>query len=162
MDKVKVKVQKNELRLQIPYEDGMIIINEIHPQLKQELLTVIVDILQNGKDFDEKKLFMDIVNKCTNVEFDGDIFEIEYVSHEVQMLVNEIMIMIQEVIQEAYQILRLALQQFKNELEEKEVLEGKNGLVKLVEYEKKKEEEALVEKKEVKKVNRPRGRRNMR
>ena len=78
------------------------------------------------------------------------------------MLVNEIMIMIQEVIQEAYQILRLALQQFKNELEEKEVLEGKNGLVKLVEYEKKKEEEALVEKKEVKKVNRPRGRRNMR
>lgn len=155
MQKVKVKVNKQELRLQIPCEDGLIVINEIHPQLKQEILGILTSALQEGKDFDEKKIFMDIVNKCTNVEFDGDIFEEQYVTHEVQMLVNEIFIMIQELIQEAYQILRMVLQEAKNEIAQKELLKEKDELVEMAENEEKQNIEVRRD------VRKPRPRRSM-
>lgn len=155
MQKVKVKVNKQELRLQIPCEDGLIVINEIHPQLKQEILGILTSALQDGKDFDEKKIFMDIVNKCTNVEFDGDIFEEQYVTHEVQMLVNEIFIMIQELIQEAYQILRMVLQEAKNEITQKELLKEKDELVEIAESEEKQNIEVRKD------VRKPRPRRSM-
>ena len=151
-NKIKVKVQKQDLRLQIPYEDGVIIINEIHPQLKDSLLQEIIEVLNKKKELDEKQIFLTIVDKCTNVEFDGDIFVEQYVSHEIQMLINEIMIMIQEVIQEAYQILRLVLQQAKNEIVAKEVI-NEVKTISVV-------EEKVKEKVEVKRVRKPKSRRH--
>ena len=151
-NKIKVKVQKQDLRLQIPYEDGVIIINEIHPQLKDSLLQEIIEVLNKKKELDEKQIFLTIVDKCTNVEFDGDIFVEQYVSHEIQMLINEIMIMIQEVIQEAYQILRLVLQQAKNEIVAKEVI-NEVKTISVV-------EEKVEEKVEVKRVRKPKSRRH--
>lgn len=151
-NKIKVKVQKQDLRLQIPYEDGVIIINEIHPQLKDSLLQEIIEVLNKKKELDEKQIFLTIVDKCTNVEFDGDIFVEQYVSHEIQMLINEIMIMIQEVIQEAYQILRLVLQQAKNEIVAKEVI-NEVKTISVV-------EEKVEEKVEVKRIRKPKSRRH--
>ena len=151
-NKIKVKVQKQDLRLQIPYEDGVIIINEIHPQLKDSLLQEIIEVLNKKKELDERQIFLTIVDKCTNVEFDGDIFVEQYVSHEIQMLINEIMIMIQEVIQEAYQILRLVLQQAKNEIVAKEVI-NEVKTISVV-------EEKVEEKVEVKRVRKPKSRRH--
>lgn len=151
-NKIKVKVQKQDLRLQIPYEDGVIIINEIHPQLKDSLLQEIIEVLNKKKELDEKQIFLTIVDKCTNVEFDGDIFVEQYVSHEIQMLINEIMIMIQEVIQEAYQILRLVLQQAKNEIVAKEVI-NEVKTISVV-------EEKVEEKVEVKRVRKLKSRRH--
>ena len=156
--KIKVKVEENILRLSIPSENGTIVINNPTQNYKKELLGMIVDLITEKKDFDEKKIMSDLINHCTNVEFEGDIFESTNLSHEAQVISNEILIIFQEIVSEAYQLLQLAIQQAKGEMLQDEILKEKDNVLDIVEKIQNEKETEIVENKKEKRPNRPRGR----
>lgn len=156
--KIKVKVEENILRLSIPSESGTIVINNPTQSYRKELLGMIVDLITEKKDFDEKKIMSDLINHCTNVEFDGDIFESTNLSHEAQVISNEILIIFQEIVSEAYQLLQLAMQQAKGEMLQDEILKEKDNVLDIVEKIQNEKETEIVEEKKEKRPNRPRGR----
>ena len=156
--KIKVKVEENILRLSIPSESGTIVINNPTQSYRKELLGMIVDLITEKKDFDEKKIMSDLINHCTNVEFDGDIFESTNLSHEAQVISNEILIIFQEIVSEAYQLLQLAMQQAKGEMLQGEILKEKDDVLDIVEKIQNEKETEIVEDKKEKRPNRPRGR----
>jgi hypothetical protein len=132
--KIKMIVEeKKVLRISIPTDNGMAIVNNPSENFKNELLKMLVNTLTKNEDFDEKKIMLDLISHCTNVEFEGDIFETEYLTHEAKMITNEIFIIFQEIIQEAYQIIRLAMQQAKNEMTQKEILGEKDNILEMAE-----------------------------
>ena len=121
---------------------------------------MLVNTLTKNEDFDEKKIMLDLINHCTNVEFEGNIFETEYLTHEAKMITNEIFIIFQEIIQEAYQVIRLAMQQAKNEMTQKEILNEKDNILEMAEKVKEEEKEEIKEDvphRTVKKPQRSRG-----
>lgn len=158
-NKIRVNVNdKDILRLSIPTENGKIIINNPSKKIKNDIINELVTLLSENKEIDEKEIVLKLINHCTNVEFDGDIFETENLSHEAQMIINEITSIFQEIISEAYQVIKLAMQQIKNDVLQKEVLNEKDNILEIAE--KRKEEKELIEtqKRVVKKPNRSKGR----
>lgn len=158
-NKIRVNVNdKDILRLSIPTENGKIIINNPSKKIKNDIINELVTLLSENKEIDEKEIVLKLINHCTNVEFDGDIFETENLSHKAQMIINEITSIFQEIISEAYQVIKLAMQQIKNDVLQKEVLNEKDNILEIAE--KRKEEKELIEiqKRVVKKPNRSKGR----
>lgn len=158
-NKIRVNVNdKDILRLSIPTENGKIIINNPSKKIKNDIINELVTLLSENKEINEKEIVLKLINHCTNVEFDGDIFETENLSHEAQMIINEITSIFQEIISEAYQVIKLAMQQIKNDVLQKEVLNEKDNILEIAE--KRKEEKELIEiqKRVVKKPNRSKGR----
>ncbi len=141
-------------------DEGVAVVNNPSQAFKQELIGKIVTCLTKNEDFDEKKIMMDLINHCTNVEFEGDVFEATHLSHEVQMITNEVLIVFQELVNEAYQLIQLALQQVKNERLQNEILDEKQEVENIEVKEEIKEvakEEIKAPKKVVKKPQRSRG-----
>lgn len=157
--KIKVNVEKNKQRLTIPTDNGIIIIENPSQKLRNELIDELAQTIMKNEDFDERKMMLRLIDDCTNVEFNKDVFEVEYLSHEAKMITNEILLIFQEIISEAYQIINLVLQQIKNEELQNELLEEKNKIEKMV-IEKENEEEEIVKevKREVRKPQRRRKR----
>ena len=157
--KIKVNVEKNKQRLTIPTDNGIIIIENPSQELRNELIDELAQTIMKNEDFDERKMMLRLIDDCTNVEFDKNVFEAEYLSHEAKMITNEILLIFQEIISEAYQIINLVLQQIKNEELQNELLEEKNKIEKMV-IEKENEEEEIVKevKREVRKPQRRRKR----
>ena len=144
-NKIKIKIEEeNILRLSIPTDGGTIVINNPSEKFKKELITLLVDCIVKNEDFDEKKIMLDLINHCTNVEFEGDIFEVEYLSHEAKMVTNEIFIIMQEITEEVYQVVRLVMQQAKNEIVQNEIMKEKDEIVDKIE--KKEEVKKVVRK----------------
>ena len=162
--KIKVNVEENKQRITIPTDNGTIIVENPSQKLKNELIDELVKTIMKNEDFDERKMMLRLIDDCTNVEFDKDVFEVEYLSHEAKMITNEILLIFQEIISEAYQIINLVLQQVKNEEIQNELLKEKNKIEKMVEERENIEEEKEVEviketeKKEVRKPQRRRKR----
>lgn len=147
-NKIKLNVEEQILRISIPTDNGVIVVNNPSDKLKNELVGLLVNCIVENKDFDERKIMQDLIDNCTNVEFEGDIFEATNLTHEAKMITNEILIIFQEIIAEAYQIIKLAMQQAKNEMIENEILDEKD---KIIEKAKEIQEEKMEEvKKEVK------------
>ena len=119
---------------------------------------MIIELITEKKDFDEKKIMSVLINHCTNVEFDGDIFESTNLSHEAQAISNEILIIFQEIVSEAYQLLQLAMQQAKGEMLQNEILKEKDDVLNIVENMQVEKETEVSEEKKERKPNRPRGR----
>ena len=166
-NKVKLNVEEKVLRISIPTDNGTIVVNNPSDKLKNELVGLLVNCIVENKDFDERKLMQDLIDNCTNVEFEGDIFEATNLTHEAKMITNEILIIFQEIIAEAYQIIKLAMQQTKNEMIQNEILNEKNEIIeKAKEIQEEKTEEVKKEVKEevphktVRKPQRSRGRVN--
>ena len=166
-NKIKLNVEEKVLRLSIPTDNGVIVVNNPSDKLKNELVGLLVNCIVENKDFDERKLMQDLIDNCTNVEFEGDIFEATNLTHEAKMITNEILIIFQEIIAEAYQIIKLAMQQTKNEMLQNEILDEKNEVIeKAKEIQEEKAEEIKEEVKEetphkpVRKPQRSRGRVN--
>ena len=147
-NKITIKVEEKILRLSIPTENGIIVINEPSKEFKTTITNSMVVLLAEGKDIDDKQIILDLINHCTNVEFDGDIFASTNLSHETQMVVNEVISIFQDIVAEACQLVKLAMQQAKNEALQNEIIKEKNEIEKIVEVKQNKEE---VEKREVKK-----------
>ena len=118
-NKIKLNVEKKILRISIPTDNGTIVVNNPSDKLKNELVGLLVNCIVENKDFDERKLMQDLIDDCTNVEFEGDIFESTNLTHEAKMITNEILMIFQEIMAEAYQIIKIAMQQAKNEIIEK-------------------------------------------
>lgn len=156
---IKIKVKEEDiLRLSIPTEEGIIIINNPSKKFKADLVNELVIQLSKNENINEKEIVLKLVNHCTNVEFDGDIFESENLTHEAQMIVNEILSILHEIISEAYQLIKIAIQQAKNEVLQKEVLEEKDNVLEIVEKRKEEKEiEKELPKKNIKKPNRRKG-----
>jgi hypothetical protein len=150
--------EKKVLRISVPTDNGTAVVNNPSESFKDELLKTLVNSLTKNEDFDEKKIMLDLINHCTNVEFEGDIFKVEHLTHEAKIITNEIFIIFQEIIQEAYQVLRLAMQQAKNEMIQKEILDEKDNMLKMAEKVKKEEKEEIEIPKVVKKPQRSRKR----
>lgn len=166
-NKIKLNVEEQILRISIPTDNGVIVVNNPSDKLKNELVALLVNCIVENKDFDERKLMQDLIDNCTNVEFEGDIFEATNLTHEAKMITNEILIIFQEIIAEAYQIIKLAMQQTKNEMLQNEILDEKNEIIeKAKEIQEEKAEEIKEEVKEemphktVRKPQRSRGRVN--
>ena len=166
-NKIKLNVEEQILRISIPTDNGVIVVNNPSDKLKNELVSLLVNCIVENKDFDERKLMQDLIDDCTNVEFEGDIFEATNLTHEAKMITNEILIIFQEIIAEAYQIIKLAMQQTKNEMLQNEILDEKNEVIeKAKEIQEEKAEEIKEEVKEetphkpVRKPQRSRGRVN--
>lgn len=166
-NKIKLNVEKKILRISIPTDNGTIVVNNPSDKLKNELVGLLVNCIVENKDFDERKLMQDLIDNCTNVEFEGDIFEATNLTHEAKMITNEILIIFQEIIAEAYQVIKLAMQQTKNEMLQNEILDEKNEIIeKAKEIQEEKIEEFKEEVKEeiphkaVRKPQRSRGRVN--
>ena len=164
-NKVKLNVEEKILRISIPTDNGVIVVNNPSNKLKNELVGLLVNCIVENKDFDERKIMQDLIDNCTNVEFEGDIFEATNLTHEAKMITNEILIIFQEIIAESYQVIKLAMQQTKNEMLENEILDEKNEIVeKAKEIQEEKIEEIKEEVKEeiphktVRKPQRSRGR----
>ena len=164
-NKVKLNVEEKVLRISIPTDNGTIVVNNPSDKLKNELVGLLVNCIVENKDFDERKLMQDLIDNCTNVEFEGNIFEATNLTHEAKMITNEILIIFQEIIAEAYQIIKLAMQQTKNEMLQNEILDEKNEIIeKAKEIQEEKAEEIKEEVKEeiphktVRKPQRSRGR----
>lgn len=166
-NKIKLNVEEQILRISIPTDNGVIVVNNPSDKLKNELVGLLVNCIVENKDFDERKMMQDLIDNCTNVEFEGDIFEATNLTHEAKMITNEILIIFQEIIAEAYQIIKLAMQQTKNEMLQNEILDEKNEIIeKAKEIQEEKAEEIKEEVKEemphktVRKPQRSRGRVN--
>lgn len=138
-DRVKINLEEEKvLRLEIPTDNGMVVINNPSTKIKNELVNELVMYVAKGEDFDEKEIMLNLIKHCTNVEFEGDIFETTNLTHEAQMITNEILLIFQEMIAEAYGLIKLAMQQMKNENLQNEILKDKEEI-----------EEVVVEKKDV-------------
>ena len=165
-NKIKLNAEEKILRISIPTDNGVIVVNNPSDKLKNELVGLLVNCIVENKDFDERKLMQDLIDNCTNVEFEGDIFEATNLTHEAKMITNEILIIFQEIIAEAYQIIKLAMQQAKNEMLQNEILDEKNEVIEKAKEIQEKEEEIKEEVKEeishkiVRKPQRSRGRVN--
>ena len=164
-NKIKLNVEEKVLRISIPTDNGVIVVNNPSDKLKNELVGLLVNCIVENKDFDERKLMQDLIDDCTNVEFEGDIFEATNLTHEAKMITNEILMIFQEIMAEAYQIIKIAMQQAKNEMLQNEILDEKNEIVeKAKEIQEEKMEEIKEEVKEeishktVRKPQRSRGR----
>lgn len=165
-NKIKLNVEKKILRISIPTDNGTIVVNNPSDKLKNELVGLLVTCIVENKDFDERKMMQDLIDNCTNVEFEGDIFEATNLTHEAKIITNEILIIFQEIIAEAYQIIKLAMQQAKNEMLQNEILDEKNEVIEKAKEIQEKAEEVKEEVKEeiphktVRKPQRSRGRVN--
>ena len=144
-NKIKLNVEEKILRISIPTDNGTIVINNTSDKLKNELLSLLVTSITENKDFDERKIMQDLIDDCTNVEFEGDIFEATNLTHEAKMITNEILMIFQEIMAEAYQIIKIAMQQAKNEMLQNEILDEKD---KIIEKAKEIQEEKMEEIKE--------------
>ena len=129
-NKVKLNVEEKVLRISIPTDNGTIVVNNPSDKLKNELVSLLVNCIVENKDFDERKLMQDLIDDCTNVEFEGDIFEATNLTHEAKMITNEILMIFQEIMAEAYQIIKIAMQQAKNEMLQNEILDEKDKIIK--------------------------------
>ena len=165
-NKIKLNVEEKVLRISIPTDNGVIVVNNPSDKLKNELVGLLVNCIVENKDFDERKLMQDLIDNCTNVEFEGDIFEATNLTHEAKMVTNEILIIFQEIMAEAYQIIKIAMQQAKNEMIQNEILDEKNEIIEKAKEIQEKAEEVKEEVKEeiphktVRKPQRSRGRVN--
>lgn len=140
-ERVKINLDEKVLRLEVPTNNGLVVINEPSQNLKKELINMLILCITENKDFDEKKIMLDLINDCTNADFDGDIFEVTNLSHEAQMITNEVLIIFQEILSETYQIIKMAMQQTKNEMLQNEILKEKDEIIeKAEEIQNKKEE----------------------
>lgn len=140
-ERVKINLDEKVLRLEVPTNNGLVVVNEPSQNLKKELINMLILCITENKDFDEKKIMLDLINDCTNADFDGDIFEVTNLSHEAQMITNEILIIFQEILSETYQIIKMAMQQTKNEMIQNEILKEKDEIIeKAEEIQNKKEE----------------------
>ena len=164
-NKIKLNAEEKILRISIPTDNGTIVVNNPSDKLKNELVGLLVNCIVENKDFDERKIMQDLIDNCTNVEFEGDIFEATNLTHEAKMITNEILMIFQEIMAEAYQIIKIAMQQAKNEMLQNEILDEKNEIVeKAKEIQEEKIEEIKEEVKEeiphktVRKPQRSRGR----
>ena len=164
-NKIKLNVEEKILRISIPTDNGTIVVNNPSDKLKNELVGLLVNCIVENKDFDERKLMQDLIDNCTNVEFEGDIFEATNLTHEAKMITNEILMIFQEIITEAYQVIKLGMQKAKNEMLENEIINEKDEIIeKAKEIQKEKTEEVKEEVKEeiphktVRKPQRSRGR----
>ena len=144
-NKIKLNVEEKVLRISIPTDNGTIVVNNPSDKLKNELVGLLVNCIVENKDFDERKLMQDLIDDCTNVEFEGDIFETTNLTHEAKMITNEILMIFQEIMAEAYQIIKIAMQQAKNEMLQNEILDEKD---KIIEKAKEIQEEKMEEIKE--------------
>ena len=144
-NKIKLNVEKKILRISIPTDNGTVVVNNPSDKLKNELVGLLVNCIVENKDFDERKLMQDLIDDCTNVEFEGDIFEAINLTHEAKMITNEILMIFQEIMAEAYQIIKIAMQQAKNEMLQNEILDEKD---KIIEKAKEIQEEKMEEIKE--------------
>ena len=144
-NKIKLNVGKKILRISIPTDNGTIVVNNPSDKLKNELVSLLVNCIVENKDFDERRLMQDLMDDCTNVEFEGDIFEATNLTHEAKMITNEILMIFQEIMAEAYQIIKIAMQQAKNEMLQNEILDEKD---KIIEKAKEIQEEKMEEIKE--------------
>ena len=144
-NKIKLNVEEKILRISIPTDNGTIVVNNPSDKLKNELVGLLVNCIVENKDFDERKLMQDLIDDCTNVEFEGDIFETTNLTHEAKMITNEILMIFQEIMAEAYQIIKIAMQQAKNEMLQNEILDEKD---KIIEKAKEIQEEKMEEIKE--------------
>ena len=152
-NKIKLNVEEKILRISIPTDNGVIVVNNPSDKLKNELVGLLVNCIVENKDFDERKLMQDLIDDCTNVEFEGDIFESTNLTHEAKMITNEILMIFQEIMAEAYQIIKIAMQQAKNEMLQNEILDEKD---KIIEKAKEIQEEKMEEIKEEVKEEVPR------
>ena len=100
MKKITVKAEKEILRKAIPYGDEVIVINELSEKQKLELINEIQKDLINNKKIDERKFMLDIINKCTNIEFDKDVFEVEEPTYEATIIIGEVTLMFLELVEE--------------------------------------------------------------
>lgn len=140
-ERVKINLDEKVLRLEVPTNNGLVVVNEPSQNLKKELINMLILCITENKDFDEKKIMLDLINDCTNADFDGDIFEVTNLSHEAQMITNEVLIIFQEILSETYQIIKMAMQQTKNEMLQNEILKEKDEIIeKAEEIQNKKEE----------------------
>ena len=144
-NKIKLNVEKKILRISISTDNGTIVVNNPSDKLKNELVSLLVNCIAENKDFDKRKLMQDLIDDCTNVEFEGDIFEATNLTHEAKMITNEILMIFQEIMAEAYQIIKIAMQQAKNEMLQNEILDEKD---KIIEKAKEIQEEKMEEIKE--------------
>lgn len=157
-ERIKMKAEENKtLRISIPTPNGVAVVNNPSDKFKGELIKMLIECITKNEDFDEKKIMLDLINHCTNVEFEGDIFEVEHLTHEAKMITNEILIIFQELTQEAYQILRLAMQQAKNEVEQNKILDEKDEILEKVNKQEKEEIKEEVPHREIRKPQRSRG-----
>ena len=155
MKKITVKTEKEVLRKAIPYGDEVIVINELSERQKLEIINEMQKELIANKKIDERKFMLDIIEKCTNVEFDKDIFEVEEPTYEATIIIGEVTLMFLELVdeQKIYTNIQLkvngnAKKEVEEEVEIKEIKE---------EVEIKEVEEEV--KKIVKPKKRPRGKR---
>ena len=160
-DRIKINAEVEVKRLKIQNNNEKIVVKNPKGELKNDMIKYLVNCMIEDKDIDEKKIMLELIDHCTNVEFDMDIFEARTLSHEAQMITNEILIIFQEIVGEAGQVVRLVLQQTKNEMEQKEIVEENKEMKKEKVEEKEIEEEKAIEvipRKVVKKPQRSRGR----
>ena len=157
MKKITVKTEKEVLRKAIPYGDEVIVINELSERQKLEIINEMQKELIANKKIDERKFMLDIIERCTNVEFDKDIFEVEEPTYEATIIIGEVTLMFLELVdeQKIYTNIQLKVngntkKEVKEEVEIKEIKEE----VKIKEV-----EEEVEVKKIVKPKKRPRGKR---
>lgn len=143
-ERVKINLDEKVLRLEVPTNNGLVVVNEPSQNLKKELINMLILCITENKDFDEKKIMLDLINDCTNADFDGDIFEVTNLSHEAQMITNEVLIIFQEILSETYQIIKMAMQQTKNEMLQNEILKEKDEIIEKAEDIQNKKEEIDV------------------
>ena len=149
MSKIKLNVEKKvEPRLTIPYNGELIVVNEPSENLKNKMIENLIELITENKDFDEKEMLQKLINHCTNVEFDKDVFEVVELSHEARMVTNEILIIFQEIIEETHQFMKILMQQMRNEALQEDIIKEKDKMVEDVEkIEKVKVEEKRVARK---------------
>ena len=159
-NKIKLNVEKKILRISIPTDNGTIVVNNPSDKLKNELVSLLVNCIVENKDIDERKLMQNLIDDCTNVEFEGDIFEATNLTHEAKMITNEILMIFQEIMAEAYQIIKIAMQQAKNEMLQNEILDEKDKIIEKAKEIQEEKMEAIKEEvphKTVRKPQRSRG-----
>ena len=161
MKKITVKTEKEVLRKAIPYGDEVIVINELSERQKIELINELQKDLATDNKINERKFMLNIIDKCTNVVFDKDIFEVADPTYEVAMIIGEVTLMFLEIVEEQRLYANIQLKINGNKKEEPKKEEVKEEVKEEPKKEEVKEEvkEEIKETKIIKPKKRPRGKR---
>ena len=123
------------------------------------MITELMELITENKNFDEKRMLESLIDHCTNVEFDKDVFEVEYLSHEAKMVTNEILIIFQEIIEETNQLMKILMQQMRNDVLQEDIIEEKNRITEEIKDIKNEKEEVIEKVEYTKTVRKPQRRR---
>lgn len=147
-------MEQNDYRVVIPFGDEKIIIRNLDRDLRNKIIEIVAESVEEDKELDIAMLINMLVEELTNVEFEVPITEIDNPSHQTRLILYYINEIITELSEEILLAGKMVANNKKVEIANKE---EKEQLIKEAKEMQKKIENKEVPHRIVKKPQRSKG-----